>query len=150
MTKGASLTLTVNTQLLHRSIPRPASIAQDDPQLLLFQSPSTWVETPYVTNKQTIKFRAPSGKIISHSKASQRYIRDQDAKKAGASLTLGPYYNVPATTEGGFEQHPIEIHYPTQEPVLAIKSFNRSVDVAWWGKTIKVQDDVALVNDGPE
>lgn len=150
--KDQTVTFTVNQQLIHHSTPLPKEIAQDDPQYLLFESDSIFVESAYPTMKETVKYRAP-GKIISHSIPPSKYTRDQDFKKVGASLTLGPYHNIPATfgLDGGenFEQHPIAIHYPTDEPVLAIKSFNRTVDVAWWSNVIKVQDDVSLVNDGP-
>ena len=50
-------TFTLLQVLVHRSHPLPASIGQDDEQLLMFESNTTLVESLYPTKKETVKYR---------------------------------------------------------------------------------------------
>ncbi|KAJ9101893.1 hypothetical protein QFC21_003233 [Naganishia friedmannii] len=157
---GGPLTFTLSQVLVHHSHPLPASIGQDDEQFLMFENNQTMVESLYSTRKETIKYRSPSKKIISHSPAPEKYITvgANPSKKSGGTLTLGPYTSVPPTVAlsrggvltraPGVEVEPIRIHYPYEEPVKTIEKLVRLAEVSHWGDNLNVEDHIRLVNTG--
>lgn len=180
---GGPITFTLSQVLVHHSHPLPASIGQDDEQFLMFENNQTMVESLYSTKKETIKYRyvplsycviplliasvwpaisSPSKKIISHSAAPEKYIQvgANPSKKAGGTLTLGPYTSVPPTVtlsdagvlarEPGFNMSPMKIHYPYEEPVKTIEKLVRLAEVSHWGDNLNVEDHIRLVNTGAQ
>ncbi|KAJ9110429.1 hypothetical protein QFC19_001554 [Naganishia cerealis] len=157
---GGPITFTLSQILVHQSYPLPASIGQDDEQFLMFESNATMVESLYSTKKETIKYRSPSKKIISHSPAPEKYVQvgGNASKKSGGTLTLGPYTSVPRTVslsgagslvrEPGFNMSAIRIHYPYEEPVKTIEKLTRLAEVSHWGDNLNVEDHIRLVNTG--
>lgn len=73
--------------------------------------------------------------------------------KSGATLTYGPYSNIPPSANAEFtngtQQH-ITIHYKHDEPVLEITKMNRAAEISHWGANINIQDDIWLQNAGPK
>ncbi|KAL7413043.1 putative oligosaccharyltransferase alpha subunit [Mrakia frigida] len=145
LSTSESITFTTTLHLVAPSYAKPASIAQSEDQYLMFVG-DIGVHSPYPTDVERVKFRAPTTTILSHSEVPTEYTRDSTITKSGATLTLGPYYNVPAKTEIG---QGFEIHYKYDAPVISLRSLKRAVEVSHWGNNLNVQDDIVLFNSGP-
>ena len=119
------------------STPIPASIAQADPQYLLYQSNSTYVDSYYHTDVARVKYRSPTSNILSHSDVPSTYTRDNTATKAGSTVTLGPFHSVPPTLGEGklAAQDPFELSHDLgrtmdrQTTCVLHKEFERAASV---------------------
>ena len=79
--------------------------------------------------------------------------------KAGATVTLGPFNNVPPTlgspsgSSGAVarsDNPPFKVHYEHKEALIAVEKLKRSIEVSHWGGNVNVQDEMELVNIGPK
>lgn len=96
------------------------------------------------------RVRSP-GQILSSGTVPKTYIRDSDLTKAASTLTLGPFHSVPPTLgESGVEQSPFHVHFETKQPLIGLRSLKRSIEVSHWGANLNIQDEMALVNMGPQ
>jgi dolichyl-diphosphooligosaccharide---protein glycosyltransferase subunit 1 (ribophorin I) len=86
------------------------------------------------------------------SQLSQFTKEDQVATKSGATITYGPYYDIPVSTASDFlsTQQRVSIHYEIDVPVLRVLSLTRSAEVSHWGSNLNIQDEIHLKNDGAE
>ncbi|EIW71206.1 hypothetical protein TREMEDRAFT_71088 [Tremella mesenterica DSM 1558] len=148
--KDQAVTLSVNQLLTHCSTPLPAEIAQTDPQYLMWNSDSTYVDSWYPTEVERIKIRSPTAQILSVSKVPKEYIRDSDVTKASGTVTLGPFHGVPPTLGGDLKQSSLSVHYETNQPIIGLSSLRRNAEVSHWGGNLNIQDEMALVNMGPK
>lgn len=121
------------------------------------------IKVRYVLTKRTcITWRnnkhglsAPSPRIISYTtpEGLDVFTTDNIATKSGATITYGPFNNIPPSASAAFikeRQKPILIHYFFAAPVLEITSLKRSAEISHWGANLNIQNDIALRNAGPE
>jgi dolichyl-diphosphooligosaccharide---protein glycosyltransferase subunit 1 (ribophorin I) len=148
-----SVTLLVNTIESHASIPLPATGKQNDPQSLLYET-SAYVQSPYTTVNQRTKIRSPSPTIHSYSEppSLSRFAADAPVTKSGASVTYGPFKDIPPSDDGGFSdeiQETVKVHYLYEKPLITVALLRRSAEVSHWGSNLNIQDNIHLRNDGP-
>lgn len=86
------------------------------------------------------------------SHLSQFTKEDQVATKSGATITYGPYHDIPVSTISDFlsTQQRVSIHYEIDIPVLRVLSLKRSAEVSHWGSNLNIQDEIHLKNDGAQ
>jgi oligosaccharyltransferase complex subunit alpha (ribophorin I) len=98
---------------------------------------------------------APAPRIISYTtpEGLDVFTTDNIATKSGATITYGPFTNIPPSASAAFikeHQKPILIHYAFAAPVVEIMSLKRSAEISHWGSNLNIQNDIALRNAGPE
>ncbi|KAL5527772.1 hypothetical protein ACEPAG_6573 [Sanghuangporus baumii] len=152
--KNESVTVELETVQTHATYPWPASITQNEEMSLKYET-DLFVLSPYVTNVQRTKVRASSPKINSYTepKNVEAFTLDAPVTKSGATITYGPYNNIPPSTNAAFTsdtQQRITIHYKHDLPVLEITKMKRAAEISHWGANINIQDDIWLHNAGPE
>jgi hypothetical protein len=97
---------------------------------------------------------APEPRIISYTtpEGLDSFTTDNLATKSGATITYGPFHNIPPSASAAFiEQHQkrVVVHYYFGAPVVEITSLNRSAEISHWGANLNIQNDIALRNAGP-
>ena len=120
LAKGASTELIVEcifTKALH---PRPATIRQGDPQLMLYTD-VTSIISPYKVLQDVSKINLGTDNMISQTAPSPFTF-------AGKALTLGPYTNIPPFTSTTFQ-----VHYENIFPTLEAPSVVREITISHWG-----------------
>jgi oligosaccharyltransferase complex subunit alpha (ribophorin I) len=73
--------------------------------------------------------------------------------KSGATLTYGPYDNIPPSTNHDSidkYQQPVVVHYNHEQPVVEVLSLQRSVEISHWGANMNTEDKIVLHNAGPK
>lgn len=150
--KDETVTISLNAITAHASRPLPDAIEQREPQFMIWESPTTLVDSAYKCDVERIKIRAPTSMILSHGTVPKTYIRDSDVTKSGATITLGPFHGVPPTVgaDASAEQSPFYVHYETRDPVVGIRTLKRVAEVSYWGANLNIQDEAGLFNDGPQ
>ncbi|KIK68178.1 hypothetical protein GYMLUDRAFT_37017 [Collybiopsis luxurians FD-317 M1] len=151
---GATLNLVLETVQTHATWPWPEKAAQGDDQSLKYQA-SLFVLSPYKTNVQRTKLKSSSPRIISYTTPEnvEDFTLESPVTKSGATVTYGPYNNVPSSTTQAFiekhQQH-IVLHYNYDYPVLEVLKLKRAAEISHWGANLNIQDDIILRNAGPE
>ncbi|KAG9104276.1 dolichyl-diphosphooligosaccharide--protein glycosyltransferase subunit 1 [Ceratobasidium sp. 370] len=147
--------IVVSTVQSHASTPLPATAGQAEPQSLLFKTP-LYVLSPYKCALQRTKIRSPTPMIRSYTDAKDLspYVENGAAPvaKSGATLTYGPFRNIPESMNTRFQeskQRILSIHYDYDQPVLTVASLQRSAEISHWGANLNVHDELVLRNDGP-
>ena len=77
---------------------------------------------------------------------------DAPVTKSGATVTYGPYSNIPASTNREFvndKQKRIAVQYNYPNPVLEVTKVERSAEISHWGANLNIQDNIWLHNAGP-
>ncbi|KAF9513259.1 hypothetical protein BS47DRAFT_1376772 [Hydnum rufescens UP504] len=148
-----SVTLLVNTIESHASIPLPATAKQNDPQSLLYET-GAYVQSPYTTVNQRTKIRSPSPTIHSYSDppSLSRFAVNAPVTKSGASVTYGPFKDIPPSDDGGFSdeiQETVKVHYQYEKPLVTVALLRRAAEISHWGSNLNIQDNIHLRNDGP-
>lgn len=72
--------------------------------------------------------------------------------KSGATLTYGPYKNIPPSATEEFlteKQKRITVHYAYEYPILEVTKLTRAAEISHWGANLNIQDDIHLHNAGP-
>lgn len=100
------------------------------------------------------RHRALTPRVISFTtpKDVQSFTLDTPASKSGATVTYGPYNNIPPSTDDNFiaeHQQPVTVHYFHEQPVLEVLKLTRSAEISHWGANLNIQDDIQLYNAGP-
>lgn len=77
---------------------------------------------------------------------------DTPVTKSGATVTYGPFNNIPASANADFKntQQRVTVHYEHDTPVMQITSLKRAAEISHWGSNLNIQDDIWLHNAGPE
>lgn len=73
--------------------------------------------------------------------------------KSGATVTYGPFNNVPASTNPDFTkqtQQRVTVHFEHDKPVSRITTLKRAAEISHWGGNLNIQDEIWLQNAGPE
>ena len=72
--------------------------------------------------------------------------------KSGATLTYGPYKNIPPSSSEEFlkdKQKRITVHYAYEWPVLEVSKLTRTAEISHWGANLNIEDNIHLHNAGP-
>ncbi|KAJ4478059.1 Ribophorin I [Lentinula aciculospora] len=151
---GANINLVLETVQTHATWPWPQKAAQDEDQSLKYET-SLFVLSPYSTSVQRTKLKSSSPRIISYTTPEnvEAFTQENPVTKSGATVTYGPYNNVPSSTNQEFlqehQQH-VVLHYNYDYPVLEILKLKRAAEISHWGANLNIQDDIVLHNAGPE
>ena len=170
---NSTVIIVVETVHTHTTYPWPPQAGQESDQALKYEG-DLLVLSPYKTATQRIKVRcvftkrtciawrdierglsAPPPRIISYTtpEGLDVFTTDNIATKSGATITYGPFNNIPPSASAAFikeHQKPISIHYSFAAPVVEIMSLKRSAEISHWGANLNIQNDIALRNAGPE
>ncbi|KAI0307101.1 oligosaccharyl transferase alpha subunit [Multifurca ochricompacta] len=150
---NGTVNLVVETVLTHATYPWPKKAAQKDDQSLKYEG-DLLVLSPYKTWTQRIKVRAPAPRIISYTTPDSldEFTTDQVATKSGATVTYGPFSNIPPSASTAFigkHQRHVVVHYYFGHPVVEIASLKRVAEISHWGANLNIQNDIVLRNAGP-
>ncbi|KAG6821283.1 hypothetical protein H0H93_002393 [Arthromyces matolae] len=150
---NSTLNLVVESHQTHATYPWPAEASQKDEQALKYES-DLLILSPYPTTVQRTKIKALAPRIISYTTPEnlEEFTLDATATKQGASVTYGPYNNLPPSANQQFikkYQQPVVVHYYHEQPVLEVSKLSRSAEISHWGNNLNIQDDVTLHNAGP-
>jgi oligosaccharyltransferase complex subunit alpha (ribophorin I) len=80
------------------------------------------------------------------------FTTDNVATKSGATITHGPFSNIPQSASTTFiegHQKHIVVHYHFAHPVVEIMSLKRTAEISHWGANLNIQNDIDLHNAGP-
>jgi oligosaccharyltransferase complex subunit alpha (ribophorin I) len=97
---------------------------------------------------------APTPKIQTYTtpEAVDTFTKDAPVTKSGATLTYGPYNNIPSSSGADFlktHQRGVSVQYGYDFPVLEVTKFRRAAEVSHWGANLNIQDEIHLHNAGP-
>jgi oligosaccharyltransferase complex subunit alpha (ribophorin I) len=164
--------LVLETVQTHATRPWPEYAGQEEDQALKYET-DLFVISPYPTTTQRSKIRyhhpdfsdgrhfvhdtyfprSPSPRIISYTTPENmdQFTFDNVVTRSGATLTYGPYTNVPSSSKSpvGHYQKSIEIHYKYDQPVLEVTKLRRAAEISHWGANLNIQDEIYLHNAGP-
>jgi oligosaccharyltransferase complex subunit alpha (ribophorin I) len=98
--------------------------------------------------------RSPSPQINAYSTPEdmESFTQDAPVTKSGATLTYGPYNNIPSSANREFvedKQKRISLQYVYPNPVLEVSKLERSAEISHWGANLNIQDNIWLHNAGP-
>lgn len=149
-----TLSLIVSSVQSHASYPLPAVAKQNEAQSLVYET-EAYIPSPYSTLNQRTKIKSPTPTIHSYSDPSSlsRFTTDSTVTKSGATITYGPYYDIPPSDGKQFAesmQETVKIHHQHDSPVLTVVRLRRAAEISHWGANLNIQDDIHLRNDGPK
>ncbi|RDB22610.1 Dolichyl-diphosphooligosaccharide--protein glycosyltransferase subunit 1 [Hypsizygus marmoreus] len=150
---NATLNLVLETIQTHATTPWPKQASQKEDQALKYQT-DLFVLSPYRTSVQRTKLKSLTPRIISFTTPEnvQDFTLDIPATKSGATVTYGPYNNIPPSANEKFiskHQQPITVHYHHEQPVLEVLKLTRAAEISHWGANLNIQDNIVLHNAGP-
>ncbi|KAJ7682815.1 Ribophorin I [Mycena polygramma] len=150
---NASLNIVLEALQTHATYPWPERASQQDAQALKYKT-DLFVLSPYHTAVQRTKIRSPSPSIHSYTTPENvgDFTLDAAVTKTGATVTYGPYNNIPKSANDEFilkHQQPVVMHYDYEYPVVEVPKLKRSVEISHWGANLNIQDDIHLRNGGP-
>ncbi|KAF9451718.1 oligosaccharyl transferase alpha subunit [Macrolepiota fuliginosa MF-IS2] len=154
LAENATLNLVVETIQTHMTEPWPEYAGQKENQAMRYTS-DLYVLSPYPTLVQRTKIKALAPRIISFTNPENvgAFASDSVASKSGATVTYGPFNNLPATADYDFiksHQQPVTVRYYHDQPVLEVTSYKRAVEISHWGSNINTEDNIILHNAGPK
>lgn len=121
----------------------PKEIAQNERQFVKYHG-HQHVLSPYITKTQTTKVKLPEGsRLESFSKATKQ-------TTGSGRLTYGPFKDVPSALFGGDNQEmdPLECHFENNNPFVAVRRLQRSIEVSHWGSVISIENEIDLEHVG--
>ncbi|OJT10161.1 Dolichyl-diphosphooligosaccharide--protein glycosyltransferase subunit 1 [Trametes pubescens] len=144
--------LVVETVQTHATFPWPQEAAQKDPQSLKYNA-ELFVISPYKTLVQRTKIRAPTTTVHSYTEPEDvAFTTDAVVTKAGATITYGPFHDIPASASQDFvdtKQKQVTVHYTYDHPVIEVKKLERAVEISHWGANLNVDNTMVFYNAGP-
>ncbi|KAI0068710.1 oligosaccharyl transferase alpha subunit [Artomyces pyxidatus] len=151
---NATVNLVLDTVQTHVTYPWPEQASQKEEQSLKYES-DLFVLSPYKTATQRIKIRAPSPRIISHTtpEIPDNFATDSIATKSGATVTYGPFTNIPASANADFigqHQKHVVVHYLYEYPVVEVTTLERTAEISHWGANLNIENSLNLHNAGPK
>ncbi|KAM6495891.1 oligosaccharyl transferase alpha subunit [Amanita muscaria] len=150
---NGTLNIVLETVQTHVTKPWPERASQTEDQALKFAT-DLFVISPYSTGVQRTKLRILNPRIISFTEPKNvtPFTLDSPVTRAGATVTYGPYNNIPASANQDFlltHQQPINFHYYHDQPVIELLSYSRSHEISHWGANLNTEDKIHLYNAGP-
>jgi len=152
--KDEQITLELESMLIGATYPWPAAIAQSDKQSLQLDT-NLFVLSPYHTTVQRTKIRLSNPTVHSYTEPKNvgAYTLEAPVTKSGATLTYGPFNNIPASTNKEFvtnSQQAITVHFSHELPILQIPRMTRTAEISHWGANLNIEDKIHLYNAGPK
>lgn len=100
-------------------------------------------------------YRSPSPQVHSFTKPEglDAFTLEEPVTKSGATLTYGPYKNIPQSTSEEFvgdKQKRITVHYECDFPVVEISKLTRAAEISHWGANLNIEDNFLVHNGGPK
>ncbi|TRM67578.1 Ribophorin I [Schizophyllum amplum] len=150
---GATLNLVLDTVQTHATWPWPDQAKQTDEQALKYKT-GLFVISPYETLVQRTKMRLASPSVISFTEPENMsaFTTDAPVTRSGATITYGPYSNVPPSATSDFAaqtQQSVVVHYKYEYPVYEVTEYKRAAEISHWGANLNIQDEIVLYNAGP-
>ncbi|GJE84128.1 oligosaccharyl transferase alpha subunit [Phanerochaete sordida] len=150
---NASANLVLETVQTHATYPWPQVAAQKDQQYLKYEA-DLFVLSPYYTSVQRTKIRAPTPQINAYTTPEdmESFTQDAPVTKSGATVTYGPYSNIPSSANRDFVegvQKRISVQYNYPGPKLEVTKLERAAEISHWGANLNIQDNIWLHNAGP-
>lgn len=137
------ITLSISYSVLAPLYPVPASIeSQSDKQYVQIDL-NAYAPSAYTTLKQKTKLKLPTTDAPEYTVVGKNEEGKDDPQKQGASLTYGPYAEVPA----GAEQQ-VSVRYDFTKPLLHATLLERDVEVSHWGGNLATEERYWLENRG--
>lgn len=136
------MTLSITYSILSALRPVPASINQQDKQYVQFDF-SAYTPSAYKTLKQKTKLKLPTTDAPEYTVIGKNEENKDDPQKQGASLTYGPYADVPA----GAQQN-AAVRYEFTKPLLHATLVERDVEISHWGGNLATEERYWLENRG--
>ncbi|EPQ59907.1 hypothetical protein GLOTRDRAFT_33600 [Gloeophyllum trabeum ATCC 11539] len=144
--------LIVETIQTHATYPWPEQAAQNDDQTLKYET-DLYVLSPYKTAVQRSKIRALVPRILSYTTPEDiEFTTEIPVTKSGATVTYGPYHNIPPSSNSEFvqkHQKHVTVHYGHDFPCAQITKLKRAAEISHWGANLNINDDIVLHNGGP-
>lgn len=146
--------LVLETVQTHATYPWPKEAAQGDDQLLKYET-DLLIISPYNTTVQRTKIRSPTPRIKSYTEKldMSAFTNDEPVTKSGATLTYGPYSNIPESASITFAnkyQRRVAVQYGYDHPVLELRKLRRAAEISHWSANLNIQDEMHLYNAGPK
>jgi len=99
--------------------------------------------------------RSLTPRVVSFTtpKNAESFTKDAPASKAGATVTYGPFNDIPPSTSHSFlekYQERVTVHYHHEQPVLEVVKLKRTVEISHWGANLNTEDNIVLHNAGPK
>eukprot|EP01116_Phalansterium_solitarium_P016857 TRINITY_DN4008_c0_g1_i1.p1 TRINITY_DN4008_c0_g1~~TRINITY_DN4008_c0_g1_i1.p1 ORF type:complete len:601 (-),score=272.45 TRINITY_DN4008_c0_g1_i1:354-2156(-) len=126
--------LQVSAVFTHLIVPHPASISQQERQLVRYVG-NHYFLSPYATQTQSTKVKLSSGSVESKTELSP-------TSQKGDTITYGPYDDVAALSYSR-----LAVHYENNKPFLTISSLVKEIEISHWGN-VAVEETYALQHDG--
>ncbi|KAK0206551.1 oligosaccharyl transferase alpha subunit [Desarmillaria ectypa] len=151
---NSTINIVLETVQTHATWAWPQTAAQGDGQALKYKS-NLLVPSPYKTHVQRTKVKSQSPNIISYTTPEHLDAFIQEGgpvTKSGATITYGPYYDIPSSTDEDFLtsiQQSVVVHYSYDYPVLEVLKLRRAAEISHWGANLNIQDEISLHNAGP-
>ncbi|ESK95992.1 oligosaccharyltransferase alpha subunit [Moniliophthora roreri MCA 2997] len=151
---NSTVNIVVESVQTHATRPWPERASQSDDQALKYDT-QLFVISPYKSDVQRTKLKSTSPRIIDYTnpKNVEDFTLENPVTKSGATVTYGPYNNIPESITLDFAtkyQQPVTIHYNYDFPVLEVRQLKRSAEISHWGANLNIQDEISLHNAGPE
>ncbi|KAF5369896.1 hypothetical protein D9758_001057 [Tetrapyrgos nigripes] len=151
---NSTVNIVLETIQTHATYPWPGRASQQEEQALKYNT-TLFVLSPYKTVVQRTKVKAPSPEIRDYStpKNVDAFTLENPVTKSGATITYGPFNNLPDTTRNEWtskNQQLVSVHYKYDYPVLELTTVKRAAEISHWGANLNIQDDIVLHNAGPQ
>jgi oligosaccharyltransferase complex subunit alpha (ribophorin I) len=130
----SSIILKVVNVFSHSMIPSPASVAQDERQLVKYFD-NHFFSSPYPTDTQTTEVKLASSHIESKSEQYPTSVKD-------SIVTYGPYEDIKA-----FSYSQLSIHFENNKPFIS-GTLVKQIEISHWGANVAVEETYELVHTG--
>ncbi|KAI0036721.1 oligosaccharyl transferase alpha subunit [Vararia minispora EC-137] len=153
MAINATTNVVVERVLTRAARPWPTQASQEEDQFMKYDG-ELFVLSPYPTNTQRTKVRAPSSRIARYNTPEDvSFQTDSIVTKSGATITYGPFTSIPISANAGFiskHQRPISVQYHYEHAVVEVNNLVRTAEISHWGANLNVENNLVLHNGGPE
>ncbi|CBK20403.2 uncharacterized protein [Blastocystis hominis] len=125
----------VNYYLTHVFVPVPATITQQETPKYVFNH-DLYVQSPYPSQKQEIRFNLPASTIFSYTDLSPN-------SKNGNTLTYGPF----ASLSPFVSPVSVRIHFPSVAKFRTLETVEREIEISHWGN-VAIEEVIRARNSG--
>ncbi|PSR82720.1 Ribophorin I [Coniella lustricola] len=139
---GAEQTLSITYYITDAYRPLPATIAQDEPQFLVYTF-SVYSPSAYTTSKQKTEIRAPSANVPDYTKMPGNVDVSEFPAKSGSKMTYGPFDEKPAGAE-----EIATVRFEFNKPVLHVTELERDIEVSHWGGNVAFEERYTMYHRG--
>ncbi|KAG1907193.1 Ribophorin I [Suillus fuscotomentosus] len=148
---NGTLNLVLETMQTHATRPFPEQAAQNEPQLLKYET-DLFTISPYTTLVQRTKIKSIAPNVISYTTPHDvdSFVRDGSVTRSGGTITYGPYHDIQTDTDFvAKHQQSVSVHYSFDYPVIEVETLHRTAEISHWGSNLNIEDKAHLHNAGP-